>query len=138
MGDAMRRVMFAAGALLVSASAAFAADDVSEFRTLVPGQSGSVVLVYDVAPSGFVENCTVQRSSGFPLLDDASCKMIVLKARFAPATARVRATKTIRWVDGAARPQPVKAGVGPHPFGDGEGTPDDWAALTPGWGGGHR
>ena len=134
----MRRLMIAVGALLASAAPAFAADDVAEFETLVPGQSGSVVLAYEVAPAGFVENCTVQRSSGFPQLDDASCKMVVLKTRFAPAAARVRATKTIRWVDGTAKPQPAKAGVGPHPFGDGEGTPDDWATLNPGWSGGGR
>lgn len=121
-------------ALVIALLAAPAAAEEAELETLVPGESGSVLLAYEVAPSGHVENCTVERSSGFARLDAASCRMMVLKTRYTPAAERTRMTRAIRWVDSGRRPR--TAAAAPHPFGGGEGTPDDWAALNPGWGGG--
>ena len=123
----MKRLM-----LMFAALAAPALAEDAAYETLVPGESGQVRLAYDIAPSGHVENCTVEQSSGFPRLDAASCRMMVLKTRFAPMAERTRATKSIRWVAGEPRPRRT-AGAQPHPFGEGEGTPNDWASLNPGW-----
>lgn len=105
------------------------------YETLVPGETGAVTLGFDVSPSGHVENCVVERSSGFPRLDAASCRMMVRKARYAPSAGRTRETTAIRWVSNAAADRAATT-ARPHPFGDGEGMPDDWAALNPEWGGG--
>lgn len=123
----MKRLMLAIALLAAPA----AAED-AELETLVPGESGTVLLAYDVAPSGHVENCTVERSSGFARLDAASCRMMALSTRYAPSAERTRMSKAIRWSDNGNRPR--ASSIAPHPFGEGEGTPDDWAALNPQWG----
>ncbi|MBC7504556.1 MAG: energy transducer TonB [Sandarakinorhabdus sp.] len=65
-------------------------------------EAGVTRVSYVVGPDGKVGNCTVTQSSGFPRLDDATCKIIVRRFRFNPATRDgqpVSETKTqpVRW-----------------------------------------
>jgi periplasmic protein TonB len=55
-----------------------------------------------IGTDGKVTSCTVTQSSGFPRLDDATCKIIMRRFRFNPATRDgqpVTDTKTqpVRW-----------------------------------------
>lgn len=120
--------------LLAVPAAAEEAGLVSELETLVPGETGSVVLAYDVTASGRAENCTVERSSGFSRLDAASCEMMLRYGRFPLASGDVRASRTIRWVTPTARDrEPPSALQAPSPRMS-AGTAGDWASLNPGWG----
>ena len=38
-----------------------------------------------VDPAGRAVNCTIEKSSGYPVLDQETCKMAVFRSRFAPA-----------------------------------------------------
>ncbi len=48
-------------------------------------EQGSTGVRLDVGPDGKPTNCTVTRSSGFPDLDDTTCKLLMRRARFTPA-----------------------------------------------------
>lgn len=50
------------------------------------GQEGRVAFVLLVNRDGKVENCTVEASSGVPVLDEATCSVLGKYARFQPAT----------------------------------------------------
>jgi protein TonB len=68
------------------------------------GEQGSVRFELAVAADGRVSDCRVLVSSGSPELDAATCKRVIQRARFEPATdgtgGRVSGTYTgtIRWV----------------------------------------
>jgi len=49
------------------------------------GVSGTVSVLYVVAPSGRVTDCEVMRSSGSVLLDDTTCDLIIARFRYDPA-----------------------------------------------------
>jgi periplasmic protein TonB len=52
---------------------------------LAAREQGDVGFSLDVGPNGRVSNCTITRSSGSTLLDDATCRVIGSRARFTPA-----------------------------------------------------
>lgn len=65
-------------------------------------EQGVTRVSYVIDPTGKVSACTVTQSSGFPRLDDATCKIIMRRFRFNPATRDgqpVAETKTqpVRW-----------------------------------------
>ena len=65
-------------------------------------ESGVTRVSYVIGTDGKVESCSVTQSSGFPRLDDATCKIIQRRFRFKPATVEgqpVKETKTqpVRW-----------------------------------------
>ncbi len=65
-------------------------------------EQGVTRVSYVIDPTGKVSSCTVTQSSGFPRLDDATCKIIMRRFRFNPATREgqpVSETKTqpVRW-----------------------------------------
>jgi protein TonB len=65
-------------------------------------ESGVTRVSYVVDVDGKVSSCTVTQSSGFPRLDEATCKIIQRRFRFNPATRDgkpVQETKTqpVRW-----------------------------------------
>ena len=65
-------------------------------------EQGVTRVSYVVGVDGKVSSCSVTQSSGFPRLDDATCKIIMRRFRFNPATRDgqpVPETKTqpVRW-----------------------------------------
>ena len=46
---------------------------------------GSVTVVLTISPKGQVTACRVRKSSGHQVLDDATCKIMISRARFTPA-----------------------------------------------------
>ena len=65
-------------------------------------EQGVTRVSYVIDPTGKVTTCTVTQTSGFPRLDDATCKIIMRRFRFNPATREgqpVSETKTqpVRW-----------------------------------------
>lgn len=130
----MKRMILGFAAFLMAATPVVAQDAplVSELQTLVPGETGTVVLAYEIASDGRARDCVVERSSGFARLDAASCEMMLRFGRF-PSGAPARATRTIRWVTPTARaaaPLPVEQAERPRMS---AGSADEWAALNPGW-----
>ncbi|PQM27905.1 hypothetical protein CVO77_05015 [Sphingopyxis lindanitolerans] len=53
---------------------------------LQKSQTGIVSILLHVSPEGRVSSCDVTESSGFPLLDAATCRAHKARARFTPAT----------------------------------------------------
>lgn len=65
-------------------------------------ESGVTRVSYTVDPEGKVSACNVTQSSGFPRLDDATCKIIMRRFRFNPATrdgkpVAENKTQPVRW-----------------------------------------
>lgn len=65
-------------------------------------ESGVTRVSYTVGTDGKVAACTVTQSSGFPRLDDATCKIIIRRFRFNPATrdgqpVTENKTQPVRW-----------------------------------------
>lgn len=55
-------------------------------RTRPPeGAAGTVVVSYRIRADGRVDGCTVLRSSGYAVLDEATCSLIEQRFRFEPA-----------------------------------------------------
>lgn len=80
---------------------AFSDDDFPDASRRAEEQ-GVTRVSYVVGSDGKVSSCTVTQSSGFPRLDDATCKIIMRRFRFNPATRDgqpVPETKTqpVRW-----------------------------------------
>jgi periplasmic protein TonB len=80
---------------------AFSDDDFPDASRRAEEQ-GVTRVSYVVGTDGKVSSCTVTQSSGFPRLDDATCKIIMRRFRFNPATRDgqpVPETKTqpVRW-----------------------------------------
>lgn len=53
---------------------------------LATNQQGAVRFRVEVAMDGTVSGCTVTESSGWPLLDEMTCSLLTVRARFTPAT----------------------------------------------------
>ena len=49
------------------------------------GWEGAVAADITVGPEGRVSDCRIAQSSGYQLLDDTTCRIIVTRARFIPA-----------------------------------------------------
>jgi TonB family protein len=49
---------------------------------------GAVRYQIDISPKGLPENCVIMQSSGFDVLDQATCRIILQRARFTPALNR--------------------------------------------------
>ena len=52
---------------------------------LARGEQGSVRFRLQVEPDGRVTNCTIVRPSGAAALDNATCRIMMSRARFTPA-----------------------------------------------------
>jgi protein TonB len=50
------------------------------------GWEGDVIADLTVSPTGQVSSCKIIESSGHPVLDDATCQLLIKRARFTPAT----------------------------------------------------
>lgn len=72
-------------------------------RDLRDGNQGRVGFSLTIGRDGRAESCVVTRSSGFAGLDDATCRLVMRRARFNPATDETGAvvtggySGTIRW-----------------------------------------
>ena len=77
-------------------------------------QAGVVVANLTVAPTGRVSGCSVAISSGWPLLDAGTCKLLSARALFAPATDAAGNpvagifSKRVLWTIPGAVPYPVR------------------------------
>lgn len=60
-------------------------------------QTGFVVVSLTVAPTGRVSGCAVTLSSGFPLLDAATCRLLAARGLFTPATDEAGNPTTGTW-----------------------------------------
>lgn len=65
-------------------------------------EAGVTRVSYTIDETGKVSECTVTQSSGFARLDDATCKIIMRRFRFNPATrdgrpVAERKTQPVRW-----------------------------------------
>lgn len=127
----MKRSYLAAILLIVAPASAQSDSAVSELQTLVPGETGLVVLGYDVNADGRAENCAVEQSSGFPRLDAASCEMMIRYGRF-EGGAPARASRSIRWVTPTAKSPAPRPSVAKSNMSAGSAA--DWASLNPDWG----
>lgn len=60
----------------------------SDYPRAALGQrlAGTVSVRFTVLPSGRISNCRAVRSSGSPLLDDTTCRLLTERLRFRPAT----------------------------------------------------
>lgn len=52
------------------------------------GQQGTVSLLWRIEPSGRAEDCRVIESSGWPLLDEVSCRIVTRRGHYLPAVDR--------------------------------------------------
>jgi periplasmic protein TonB len=66
------------------------------------GEQGRVGFALDVSPKGRILHCRVIQSSGSALIDAATCRIMVSRARFTPA----------RNADGGAAPDTVTNSIG--------------------------
>ena len=71
-------------------------------EALAKGQQGVVAFAVDLDAAAKIDSCVVTKSSGYPLLDEATCDVIVKHAAFSPAESggtRVATTRTgqMRW-----------------------------------------
>lgn len=57
---------------------------------IAPGAEAGVSVRYTVTPEGAATDCRIDRSSGFPALDAAACRLIEQRFRFRPARDRQR------------------------------------------------
>ncbi len=65
--------------------AAWISTDDYPARALRQGEEGSVAISVRIGADGRVEGCAVTASSGFPSLDEATCRLYQRRARFTPA-----------------------------------------------------
>ncbi len=69
-------------------------------ESLALGEQGTVEFAIDLDEQARVDSCMVTRSSGYARLDEATCDLMVLNAKFAPAQTedgtRVATTRTGR------------------------------------------
>lgn len=59
------------------------------------GAEGSVGIVARIGGDGRVASCEVARSSGHPVLDQATCRLYASRARYVPATENGQAVATV-------------------------------------------
>ena len=68
------------------------------------GEQGRVRFLLDVGVDGLVTGCTILESSGSPILDSTTCRIMRARARFTPARnskgvpVRDRVSAAMRWV----------------------------------------
>jgi periplasmic protein TonB len=55
---------------------------------LAEGEEAAVEVVFAVNPDGTASQCQVERSSGHPLIDRLTCRLIEQRFRYRPATNR--------------------------------------------------
>jgi TonB family protein len=83
--------------------ASYVRDDDYPHRALWRSEQGTVTFVLHIAPSGRVSDCVVLISSNSPSLDEKTCQIMEIRARFRPATdiegnpAADRVTARITW-----------------------------------------
>jgi len=63
----------------------FSYDDYPE-EAVRNGWQGDVVVEVTVSADGLPTDCDIVRSSGHKVLDDATCRIVIRRARFKPAT----------------------------------------------------
>jgi len=66
-------------------TASWISEDDYPFDGRAERHRGTVIYSLKVSPDGRVTNCSVSRSSGYPSLDQATCRLVVRRGRFAPA-----------------------------------------------------
>lgn len=70
-----------------------------------------------VSPAGWVKNCEIVSSSGVPELDEATCRLVTMRATFKPATDAKGVpgegiySNRVRWVVPQDVPQPTPGSV---------------------------
>lgn len=62
----------------------FTSDDYPS-RAMRGEEEGQVGYHLEIGPSGRVTNCTIRRSSGSAALDQETCRIVRIRARFTPA-----------------------------------------------------
>ena len=69
----------------------------ADYRRVGPpkGAGGTVAIAFRVTTDGRVENCRVERSSGWDVLDSATCRLVTERFRFRPA--RDAAGRAVPW-----------------------------------------
>jgi protein TonB len=69
----------------------------ADYRRVRPpdGARGTVVIGFTVTTGGQVEGCRVERSSGYQVLDSATCRLVTERFRFRPA--RDAAGRAVAW-----------------------------------------
>lgn len=70
-----------------AAASLFAVDDYPA-KAAGTGAHGKVVARLTVGASGRVVACSIVRSSGFPVLDDATCEILQRRSRYGPPVDR--------------------------------------------------
>ena len=92
------------GAKARNAPASWATTNDYPARDLREGNQGRVGFSLTIGATGKVESCVVTSSSGFASLDEATCRLVTRRARFAPATDEAGAAVTgsysssVRWL----------------------------------------
>ena len=59
------------------------ADDYSP-ESIANCEQGIVFITFNTNDRGRIENCRVTRSSGFPRLDEATCRLVLRRGRYSP------------------------------------------------------
>ena len=69
----------------------------ADYRRVGPpqGAGGTVSIAFRVRPDGRVDSCRVERSSGWAVLDAATCRLVTERFRFRPA--RDAAGRAMAW-----------------------------------------
>ena len=65
--------------------ASWASSDDYPASSLRSGDQGTTGFRIEIGTDGRVTSCSVTKSSGFPALDDTTCKMVTRRAKFTPA-----------------------------------------------------
>lgn len=84
--------------------ASYIADSDYPSSAIRRGEEGTVQFQLDISPQGLAVNCRVIQSSGSPALDNATCRILVERARFTPARNAAgnpvpdTVTSRIRWM----------------------------------------
>jgi TonB family protein len=94
---------------------------------VAPGATPYVVRVrYELAPTGRISRCTVAHSSGQPLLDAETCRILQTRARIRPEAGTMHGQLEFRWL-GAESLRPEHHRGEPIPFTFSEVlSPDDY------------
>jgi protein TonB len=65
---------------------AFQTSDDYPARALLAGHEGTAYFTVTVTKDGKPKDCVISKSSGWSELDKQTCKVVLRRARFAPAT----------------------------------------------------
>ena len=72
------------GAVPLNERSWFTVDDYPD-KAALWHQGGYVTVSFTIGTDGRASNCQVVRSTGYPLLDEVPCRLLIKRARFAPA-----------------------------------------------------